>query len=267
LLRWHRQGFKLLWKMKSKPKKRGSRISQETINLIQQMAAENSLWGSERIRGEFLKLNIRVSKRTIRKYLKPVRPIRPSNQNWKTFLNNHAGDIWACDFLPVVDLFFGQLYAFFIVEHSSRRVVHFGVTRHPTDEWTAQQLKEATPFGEGPKYLIRDNDTKFAAKFAKVAQDAGIEILRTPIKAPKANSLCERFQGSVRRECLDHLFIWSERQLYRVLKQYVQYFNGERPHQGIGQAVPQPSFPTTQEGKIVSFLILGGLHHSYKRVA
>jgi putative transposase len=214
LLKWHRQGFKLLWKIKSKPKKREPRIDQQTIELIRKMAAENPLWGAERIRGELLKLNISVSKRTIRKYMKLVRPVRPTNQNWKTFLKNHADQVWACDFLPIVDLFFGHLYAFFIVELSSRKVVHFGVTRQPTDEWTAQQLRETTGFGQGPKYLIRDNDRIFGQKFQRVAQDAAIEILKTPIKAPKANSIYERFLRSVRQEVLDHFFILNERHLY-----------------------------------------------------
>lgn len=269
LLRWHRQGFKLLWTIKSKAKKRKPRIDPQTIALIKQMAQENPLWGAERIRGELLKLQIKVSKRTIRRYMKQVRPTRPSNQNWKTFLHNHAKDIWACDFLPVVDLFFGHLYAFFIVELSSRRVVHFGVTRHPTDEWSAQQLREATGFGEQPKYLIRDNDRKFGRAFERVAQDSGIEILKTPIRAPKANAICERFCGSVRRELLDHLFILIERQLYRVLKDYVDYFNRARPHQGIAQRLPVPpnEYWPVAEGKIVSKKRVGGLHHSYQRVA
>jgi putative transposase len=225
--------------------------------------------GVERIRGELLKLSIQVSKRTIRKYLKQASPHRPTGQNWNTFLNNHAKDIWSCDFLPVVDLFFGQVYAFFIVEHSTRQVVHFGVTRHPTDEWTAQQLREATAFGEKPKYLIRDNDRKFGAAFERVAKDTQIKILKTPIRAPKANAICERFNGSVRRECLDHLFIISERQLRRILKKYVLYFNRERPHQGINQKIPEVGTPRLSEGKgkIVAFPVLGGLHHSYKRKA
>ena len=111
--------------------------------------------------------------------------------------------------------------------------MHVGVTRHPTDAWMAQQLREATPFGEHPKYLIRDNDAKFGSQFARVAADAGIEILKTPFHAPKANAICERFLGSVRRECLDHFLILGERHLQRVLQEYVAYFNLDRPHQGI----------------------------------
>jgi putative transposase len=127
LLKWHRQGFRLLWKLKSKSKKREPKISQETIQIIKQMANDNRLWGAERIRGELLKLQIKVSKRTILKYRRKTRPIRSSSQNWHTFVHNHANNGWACDFLPVVDLFFGQTYAFFIIELGSRRAVHFGV--------------------------------------------------------------------------------------------------------------------------------------------
>jgi len=129
-------------------------------------------------------------------------------------------------------------------------------------------LREATGFGEQPRYLVRDNDRKFGRAFERVAQDSGIEILKTPIRAPKANAFCERFCGSVRRELLDHLFIMSERQLYRVLKEYIAYFNRARPHQGIAQRLPVAcEAPLIEgEGKIISIKVLGGLHHCYRRV-
>jgi hypothetical protein len=138
LLGWHRQGFRLVWKFKSKPKSRKPRIEVETIALIKQMTSENPLWGAERIRGELLKLQIRISKRTIQKYIRQAKPARPPSQNWRTFLKNHGHEIWSCDYLPITDIFFRQLYAFVIVELSSRKIIHIAVTRHPTDEWTAQ---------------------------------------------------------------------------------------------------------------------------------
>ncbi len=144
----------------------------ETIMLIREMAAKNRLWGAERIRGELLKLGIHVCKRTIQKYMKHVRVLQPRGQKRSTFLHNHAEDIWACDFLQVTDLFFRPLFAFFIIEHKSRKVIHVGVTRSPTDPWVAQQLREATPYGQAPKYLIRDNDRKFGSSFARVATRA-----------------------------------------------------------------------------------------------
>lgn len=178
--------------------------------------------------------------------------------------------MWACDFLPVIDLFFRTVYVFFIIQLGSRRVVHFGITRHPTDAWVAQQLREATPFGNAPRFLIRDHDRKFGCAFSEVAKASGIEVLRTPYRAPRANAVCERFIGSVRRECLDHLLIVSDAQLYRVIKEYVRFFNGARPHQGIGQQIPEQMRiigEEKREGKIISFPILNGLHHDYRRVA
>jgi putative transposase len=177
--------------------------------------------------------------------------------------------------LPVIDLRFRALFAFFIVELGSRRVVHVGVTRHPTDAWVAQQLREATPFGTSPRFLIHDNDSKFGAQFARAAASSRIEVLRTPVRAPRANAFCERFLGSVRRECLDHLFILQERQLYRVLRAYCAYVKRARPHQGIGQAIPEASGVATMPPAttaIVSVPLLGayttiidGRHDGYRR--
>ncbi len=149
--------------------------------------------------------------------------------------------------------------------------MHVGVTRSPTDAWTAQQLREATPYGQAPRYLIRDHDSKFGLSFARVAATSGIKILKTPYRAPRANAICERFLGSVRRECLDHVLILHEKQLHRVLRAYVKYFNQARPHQGIHQQVPQgevTSVLSNQRGnRIISVPVLGGLHHEYQRVA
>lgn len=291
LLRWHRQGFCLFWKRKSKARSPYRKVPAQTVELINRMAQENRLWGAERIRGELLKLDIQVCKRTVQKYIRQARKPGPSerasNQNWTTFLHNHASQVWACDFLPVYDLFFRPLFIFFIIELGSRRVVHFGVTRHPTDEWTAQQLREATPFGQVPRFLIRDNDSKYGSSFSRVTEISGVEVLRTPYKAPRANAICERLMGSVRRECLDHILILSERHLHRVVREFVLYYNSARPHQGIGQAIPevmavrvarqhvQEALPTadgTEEtdgayGRVISFPVLGGLHHDYRRAA
>jgi putative transposase len=286
LLRWHREGFRLFWKRKCRTASRKPKIPVETVELIKRMAAENRLWGAERIRGELLKLDIRVCKRTVQKYMRQARksgaPECKSNQNWATFLHNHANQVWAADFLPVYDLFFRSLFIFFIIELGSRRVVHFNVTRCPTDEWTAQQLREATPFGQAPRFLIRDNDSKYGASFARVAEVSGIEVLRTPYRAPKANAVCERLMGSVRRECLDHMLILGEKHLHRVIKEYVHYYNWTRPHQGISQTIPElahqrgPGMQQVQQAspgvggsgeKIISLPVLGGLHHDYRRTA
>ena len=179
-----------------------------------------------------------------------------------------AQDIWAADFLPVTDLLFRSLHAFFLIEIASRRVVHVGVTRHPTDAWVAQQLREATPFGQHPKHLIIDNDSKYGPTFARIARTTGIELVHTAFRAPKENAICERFLGSVRRKCLDHLLVLGEAHLRRILADYVAYFNRDRPHQGLHQRIPDPlgeNAPPT--GPVQSTPILGGLHHAYRQAA
>ncbi len=269
-LRWHRAGFRLFWRAKSRTEHRRPRLSSATIALIKRMAIDNRLWGAERIRGELLKLAIRVSKRTIPRYMRSVRGPQPWGQSWATFLKNHGSQVWACDFLQTYDIFFRPIFAFFIVELGSRRVVHVGVTRSPSSAWTAQQLREATPFGKGPRFVIRDNDDKFGVDFDRVAKTSGIRILRTPVRAPQANAVCERYLGSARRECLDHILILGEHQMLRVLKRHIGHFNSGRPHQGIGQRVPAGSTPLHREGpnaEVIAVPILGGLHHEYRWAA
>ncbi len=264
LLRWHRQGFRLVWRVKSASASKRPQVSAETVATIQRLAAENRLWGAERIRGELRKLGIRVGKRTVQRHMRAARP-QPTGgggQTWATFLRNHAHEPWACDFLQVVDLRFRALFAFCIVELGSRRVVHVGVTRHPTDAWVAQQLREATPFGTAPRFLIRDNDRKYGPAFDRVAAGSRITVRRTPLRAPRANATCERFLGSARRECLDHVLVLGEGHLRRVLREYVAYFNQARPHQGIGQAIPgapEPTSPACPAAPLVSLPVLGGV--------
>jgi putative transposase len=155
-----------------------------------------------------------------------------------------------------------------VIEVASRRLVHAGVTRHPTDVGVAQLLREATPFGQHPKHLIIDNDSKYAEVFARVAQTTGIDIVRTAFRAPKENAICERFLGSVRRECLDHLLVLSETHLRRILREYTNYFNRDRPHQGLRQRIPDPPEDgTCQTGPVRANPVLGGLHHAYSRAA
>jgi transposase InsO family protein len=171
----------------------------------------------------------------------------------------------------VTDLFFRPLFAFFLTELKTRKDIHVGVTCAPTDAWVAQQLREATPYGHAPKYLIHDNDSKFGTCFARVAVSSGIKELKTPYHAPRANAICERLLRSVRQECLDHVLILHERQLQRVLNAYVLYFNQARPHQGIGHQIPDFSGSTratSHDGtKVLAVPILGGLHYDYRTVA
>ncbi|HEX6738150.1 MAG TPA: integrase core domain-containing protein, partial [Vicinamibacteria bacterium] len=205
-------------------------------------------------------------------HMRPARPPRAParGQTWAAFVHNHAPTIWACDFLHVIDPGFRSRCAFVIVALGSRRVVHVGVTRHPTDAWVAQQLREATPFGTAPRFLIRDNDGRCGTQCAHVAAGSRIDVLRTPIRAPRANATCERFLGSVRRECLDHLLIMHAGHLRRVLRAYCAYHNAARPHQGLEQTIPDAAgrIPAlSPAAPIVSTPVLGGLHHDYRRAA
>ena len=193
LLRWHRDLFTLLWRHKSRRRGARGRLRVELIDLIQAMATANGLWGAERIRGELLKLGIRVSKRTVQQYMRSVRPRGQHGQTWGTFLRNHTHDIWACDVLQLYDAWFRPIYAFFIVAHGTREVVHVNVTRSPTDAWVAQQLREATPYDSAPRFLIRDNDGKFGRDFAAAATSADIDVVPIPPRSPNLNAICERF--------------------------------------------------------------------------
>ena len=217
-----------------------------------------------------MKLGLRVSKRTIQKDLRACRPRAGRGQTWRTFLRNHAAEIWACDSLQLHDAWFRPLFAFVIIRHGSREIVHVNVTRSPTDAWVAQQLREATPYEQAPRFLIRDHDGKFGSHFAAAADGAGIDVVTIPPKSPNRNAICERFLGGLRRECLDHILILGEDHLRRVLAEWVRYFNAGRPHQGIGQRIPsQPGLPdhTAPGGQIVARPVLGGLHHDYRRAA
>jgi putative transposase len=268
VLRWHREGFKLLWRWKTKAKVTKPKVSTETIALLRKMAVENRLWGAERIRGELLKLGIRLAKRTVQRYIRAERKHPPRGQAWKTFLSNHRHQTWACDFLQVYDLWFRPIFAFFIIELGSRRLVHVTVTREPTSAWVTQQLRNATPYGVGPRFIIRDRDDKYGPDFDRAAVGVGARVLKTPVRAPKANAVCERFLGSVRRECLDHVLILGERHLLAVLAEYGRYFNEARPHQGLHQCIPVRTVASpNRTGALVAFPVLNGLHHDYRRAA
>jgi transposase InsO family protein len=274
LLRWHRQGFKLLWTWRSNKKsKPGVRLAKDVIDLIRRMAVANRLWGAERIRGELLKLGYTAAKSTIQRYLARFRGLAPDGQRWSTFLRNQAHAIWCCDLLKVRDLFFRCHYVFVVMHLETRRMLCAISTRQPTAPWLAQQLRHLTPFGAAPKFLIRDNDQKFGEAFDAVASGAGAQIIRTPLMSPKANAHVERMIGSVRRECLDHVLVHNELHLKRVLDEYRSYFNEARPHQGIGQKRPIAFAHAARAAtaapvqSIIAVPILDGLHHDYRAAA
>jgi putative transposase len=199
-------------------------------------------WGEERIANELLlKLEIHVSPRTVRKYLPACPPDRPRrNLRWSTFLRLHAHGIIACDFLVVVTATFRLLYVFVVIEHRSRRLVHCNVTAHPTAAWTLQQLREAVGFEERHRYLLHDRDSIFAKHLDISVTKLGIRVLKSPPRSPKANAICERVIGTVRRECLDWLTPFSESHLRSILRVWVPHYNVVRPHMALGPDVPDP---------------------------
>jgi transposase InsO family protein len=268
LLRWHRRGFRALWRWKTRTGRTAParRLDPETVTLIRTMAKDNRLWGAKRIRGELLKLGIAVSKRTVQKYMKAPRARGPCGQRWSTFLKNHAHEFWACDFLQCYDVFFRPIFAFAFIELATRKIVHIATTRFPCWGWVTQQLRNATPFGLAPRFLLRDRDGKYGPAFDALARATGIRVIKTAIRAPNMNAVCERFLGSLRRECLDHVIVVNDRHFDRVVREYAGFYNGARPHQALRQQTPVPA-DRPSGGKIVKFPVLGGLHHDYRRAA
>ena len=272
VLGWHRRGWRFYWHWRSQHRRKAGRrrIPLELRALIRRMASENLLWGQRRLQAELARLGFRVSARTVAKYLRRSYDGRPS-PGWQKFLQRHAGDIWACDFFCVQTIFFRTFYVFFVIHHASREVLHVQVTRHPTADWTAQQVVETCAWDrEPPHYLIHDRDSRYGAAFDRQVQRLGIKQIRTPFRAPRANAIAERWVRSARTECLDHMFILNERHLRRVLGEYVIYFNHWRPHRSIGQRAPcQPAqMVSGHQGRgIIARPVLGGLHHVYELAA
>ena len=272
-LRWHRKGFRLLWRWKSRPVGR-PRIPKDLRRLIREMAAENQTWGEERIANELnLKLTIQVSPRTVGKYLhRPMRTPDPK-QRWLTFVRNHAKVMVACDFFVVITATFRTLYVFVVIEIGSRRILHQNVTAHPTAEWTLQQFREALPGDHPYRFLIHDRDSIFAKEVDQGLANLGVRVLRTPVQAPKANAVCERLGGSLRRECLDFLIPFNERHLKMTIRDWAIHYNRGRPHSALGPGLPEPpsdQVPPNEHRhrlpvgyRVVKRSVLGGLHHEY----
>jgi len=264
VVHWHRQAWKRYWTWKSRHRRSGRpAISLELSGLISRMATENRLWGAQRIRGELLGLGYQVGRETVRRYMHLARR-RPPSQTWRAFLNNHAGEIWACDFFTVPTLFLHTLYVFFFVEHGRRQLVHFNVTSHPTSDWVWRQLIEATAWGRQPRLLLRDRDACFGRHFMARAREIGIEVVLTPFRSPQANGIAERMVGTLRQQCLDHVIVLNERRL--LLREYVEHYNQARPHRSLAQTAPNPRprmLRPPDDGRVVSRRVLSGLHHEY----
>jgi putative transposase len=229
------------------------------------MSKENPLWGAPRIHGELLKLGLDVSQATVAKYM--ARPTTPPSQSWRRFLANHVQQIAAADFFVVQTATCRLLFVLVILAHERRRVVHVAVTDHPTAAWTAQQLREAFPWNEAPRYLVHDRDSALSA-WATTAAAIGIEEILTAPRSPWQNAYAERLTGSIRRECRDHIIISNERGLRRVLDEYVAYYLRSRTHLSLDKDAPvsRPVAPS-DNGAITAIPHPGALHHQYERRA
>jgi transposase InsO family protein len=265
VVRWHRQGWQLFWRWKSRSRGGRPHLSREVQDLIRTMSRENRLWGTERIRGELLKLGIVVSNRSIRRY-RWRGPTRIPSQTWRTFLANHAHHLWAADLFTVPTLTFRTLYVLVFIAHGRRELVHVNVTANPTAAWVWRQLIEATPWGSKPHHLLRDRDAAYGRDFRARAERIGIDAIATPVRSPRANAVAERVIGTLRRECLDHVIVLNEKHLASVLSDFVAYYNQERPHRTLGLQTPELKL-RPMAGPIRRRPVLNGLHHVYERAA
>ena len=192
---------------------------------MRRMSEENPLWGAPRIHGELLKLGFKVAESTVSKYM--IRRRGPPSQTWRTFLRNHAEAIAAIDLCVVPTLSFECLFAFLVLGHGRRQLLWFAVTRNPTAEWLAQQIVQAFPWNTAPTYLVRDNDGAYGQAFTRRRRTMGIRDRPTSPRSPWQNPYAERLIGTLRRECLDHVLIFGERHLRRILALYSSYYNDE----------------------------------------
>ena len=263
--RWHRQGLRLFWTWKSRQRRGRAAVPADVRALIRTMSQSHPLWGAPRIHGELLKLGVDVSQAAVAKYM--VRRSGPPSQTWRTFLANHLEQIAAADFFVVPTATCRLLFVLVILAHERRRIVHVAVTAHPTAAWTAQQLREACPWDDVPRYLVHDRDTAFHA-WATTATAMGIHEVVTAVRSPWQNAYAERLIGSIRRECLDHVIIGNERGLRRVLHGYVEYYLTSRTHLSLDKDAPVARrVASRDDGDIVAIPHLGGPHHRYERRA
>ncbi len=267
VIAWHRKGFRALWTWKSRPRRRGRPpLPAEVRTLIRRMSRENPLWGAPRLHGELLKLGIEISQATVSKYM--IRHPKPPSQIWKTFRRNHVGCLASIDFFVVPTATFRLLFVFVVLHHERRRIVHFGVTAHPTSLWVSQQIREAFPWETAPRYLIRDRDGSYGAVFRSRVQAMGINEVLTAPRSPWQNAYAERVIGTIRRECLDHVVTLSERHLGRILSSYFDYYHRSRTHLSLEKDCPEPRLVHPPDaGEVIAFPQVGGLHHRYERLA
>ncbi len=264
---WHRKGFRLFWTWKSRRRRDGRpTVPCEVRDLIRRMSRENLLWGAPRIHGELMKLGFKISEATVSKYMACVP--KPPSQTWRTFLRNHTDCLASIDFFVLPTATFRLLFVFIVLHHERRRIVHFGVTAHPTAAWVGQQITEAFPWDTAPRYMIRDRDSVYGLVVRARIKAMGIGEVITAPRSPWQNPYVERVIGSIRRECLDHVIVLSERHLRRVLDSYLDYYHESRTHLSLNKdsPVPRPILPA-ETGKVIAFPQVGGLHHRYERLA
>lgn len=266
IIKWHRLGFRLFWRWKSRKKAGRPEVDREVRELIQRMCRENRTWGAPRIQSELALLGHEVAESTVGKYM--IRSPKPPSQNWRTFLKNHVGQIAAIDFFTVPTIAFRVLYVFLVLRHDRRRVVHFNITTNPTAQWAAQQIVEAFPCDQASRFLLRDRDGIYGDYFRDRVKHMGIEEVLISFRSPWQSPYVERLIGSIRRECLDHVIVLSEDHLHRVLAEYFAYYHESRTHLSLDRNSPEPrSVQGPEQGKVVSTAYLGGLHHCYRRAA
>ena len=267
VIAWQRRRFRDHWRRLSENSGPGRPpVAKETRELIRRMCEANSTWGSPRIVGELGKLGIVVAKSTVEKYM--VRSGKPPSSTWRSFLENHLKDLVSIDFFVVPTVRFKVLFVLVVLAHHRRRIVHFNVTEHPSASWTAQQVLEAFPWDEAPKYLLRDRDGVYGTDFRTRIKNMGVkEVLIAP-RSPWQNPFVEGVIGSIRRECLDHVIVLNERHLKRMLKDYFGYYHRWRTHLSLDMDCPEsrPVQPA-EAGQIVEFPEVNGLHHHYERCA
>lgn len=263
---WHRIGFRLYWRWRSRSRGGRPKITEQIRVLIRRLAEENPDWGAPKIHGELLKLGLVVSERTVARYLRRVQRRGDPGKRWLTFLQNHREVIVAMDFFTVPTVTFQLLYCLFVIEHGRRKILHFHITRHPTADWVVQQLREAFPEAAPYRYVILDHDSKFDADVITFLQATGLKPKRTSVQAPWQNGIAERWVGSVRREILDHVIAWNEQHLRRLIRDYVNYHHDDRIHDALEKDTPNRR-PVGQKPNANSIVIsmprLGGLHHRY----
>jgi putative transposase len=269
VVRWHRAGFRLYWRLISKVRARVGRMptSKGVRDLIFRMVAENPTWGAPRIHGELLILGFALSERTISRWMKRAPRDPEAARRWLTFLRNHREVIAAMDFFTVPTITFGFLYYFFVISHDRRRILHFNVTKHPTSTWIVQQLREAFPFGLAPRFLIFDRDAKYGLEVPSAVRSLRMSPVRTSFESPWQNGVAERWVGSCRHDLLDHIIALNERHLRRLVCEYVRYYHDDRTHLGLRKGTPNRRIPSEASGRILSHERLGGLHHRYDQAA